>query len=62
MCNVNLSCAHGGINDVRDHVGKDKHKAAKKNQDFNLMLSFSFKSHYITRYALQITMFYDVEK
>ena len=31
ICNVNLSCTHGGINDVRNHVGRDKHKAAKKN-------------------------------
>ena len=29
--NVNLSCAHGRISDVKDHVGRDKHKAAKKN-------------------------------
>ena len=31
ICNFNLSCTHGGINDVRYHVGRDKHKAAKKN-------------------------------
>ena len=53
ICNINLSCNHGGINYMRDHVGKDKHKAAKKNQTvssstfiFNLMFSFSFKNHY----------------
>ena len=65
ICNVNLSCAHGGINDVRDHVGRDKPKAAKKkkkkkkvkNQDskfkhfhFNVMFSFSFRA--IARYIL----------
>ena len=32
ICNVRLPCTHGGINDVKDHVGRDKHKAAKKNK------------------------------
>ena len=47
-----LSCTHGGTNDVRDHVERDKHKAAKKSQGnkfklfhFYLMFSFSLKSH-----------------
>ena len=31
MQHYNLSC--GGINDARDHVERDKHKAANKNQD-----------------------------
>ena len=52
ICNVNLSCAHGRISDVKDHVGRIKHKAPKKNQDskfyFNLIISFSLKSHYKT--------------
>ena len=45
ICYINLSCAHREIKDVRDNVGRDKHKAAKKNQDskfkhsyFNLMI------------------------
>ena len=33
ICNLNLSCAHGGIQDVRDHLNRDKHKAAKKSYD-----------------------------
>ena len=48
-----LSCTHREINNVRGHIGRDKCKTAKKNQGskfkhihFNLMLSFSFKSHY----------------
>ena len=47
ICNVNLCYAHGRIDDAKDHVGRDKHKAVKKNQDsalehfyFNLIFSF----------------------
>ena len=30
ICHANLSCTHGGINDVRNHVRRDKHKAQRK--------------------------------
>ena len=39
--NFNLPYAHGGINDVTDHVGRDKHKAAKKkSRQYVQALSF----------------------
>ena len=55
ICNINLSCNHGGINYMRDHVGKDKHKAAKKNQTvssstFILIWCLVFLLRTITRY------------
>ena len=30
-CNVNLSCAYGGMSDVKDHVKTEKHRIAERN-------------------------------
>jgi hypothetical protein len=30
-CNVNISCAHGGISDVREHIATSNHKTAHRN-------------------------------
>ena len=30
-CNVNISCAHGGISDVKDHIATSNHRAAHRN-------------------------------
>lgn len=31
-CNVNVSCAHGGIDDVKGHISTNKHKTAHSNR------------------------------
>ena len=32
-CNVNISCAHGGISDVKDHIATRNHQTAHRNSE-----------------------------
>ncbi|KAJ8030946.1 hypothetical protein HOLleu_27502 [Holothuria leucospilota] len=42
-CNVNVSCAHGGITDVKDHVSSAKHIAAHRNSQRNSRIDAMFR-------------------
>lgn len=36
-CNVNVSCVHGGINDVKFHISTNKHITAHKHRESKLL-------------------------
>ena len=38
VCNINISCAHGGITDVKNHIATKGHKDAHSNLQSKLFL------------------------
>ena len=42
-CNINVSCAHGGIKDVKDHISTNNHKSAHSNREISLFSIFYHK-------------------
>jgi hypothetical protein len=44
LCGVHVSVSHGGVNDVKKHIGTVKHKAMQKASDENRSLGAFFPS------------------
>ena len=37
---MNVSCAHGGINDVKDHISTNNHKSAHSNRESKFIFRY----------------------